>query len=78
MRSIRALARDAYQRRYTFDRVTVHDDGTITGHWDTRPGRNPVDPTALGHIEDCRAVRMDTGVRFYNRHMLVFTFAPGA
>jgi hypothetical protein len=78
MRSIRALAREAYQNRYAFDRVTVHTDGAITGHWEGRAGRVHPDPLALGHIDDCRTVRTSTGTRFYNRHMLVFTFAPGA
>lgn len=75
-RSINSLVREAYRNRYAFDRVTVSDAGNIQGHWENT--RQPLDPVELGHIDDCRTTRTDTGTRLYNRHLLVFTFAPGA
>lgn len=68
-----------YANRYAFDRVTVDKSGAMHGHWDARNGRPALDPTALGNISDCSTTATDTGVRFYNRHNLVYTFAlPGA
>lgn len=78
MRSIKSLAREAYRNRYTFDTVTVANDGRITGQFAARHGRPATDPTNLGHIDDCRTVRTPTGTRFYNRDFLVYTFGPGA
>lgn len=74
MRSIKTYAREAYCNRYAFDRVTVDNAGKIQGHWDDT--RQRLDPTNLGHIDDCRASWTPTGTRFYNRDFLVFTFAP--
>lgn len=76
MKSIKSYARKAYANRYAFERVTVADNGEILGHWNN--ARQKLDPVALGHIDDCRAVWTATGTRFYNRHVLVFTFAPEA
>lgn len=71
--SIKTYARKAYANRYAFGRVTVDKCGNIQGHWtDTR---QQLDPTNLGSLADCRTVRTDTGVRFYNRDFLVYTFA---
>lgn len=73
MQSIRTLARKAYTSRYAFDRVTVSKDGDLLGHWNGCKGH-----TKLGHIDHCRAVLNErrTGVRFYNRDFLVYTFGP--
>jgi len=75
MKSIKSLARAAYKNRYGFARVTIDTAGKILGHWDTPSKLPPVD---LGHIDDCRTTETDrrTGVRFYNRHILVYTFSP--
>ena len=73
MRKITTLARAAYRNRYAFDRVTIHADGSITGHWS-----GLTVSSKLGHIDDCHAVRTPTGTRFYNRDFLVYTFEPGA
>lgn len=74
MRSLKSLAREAYKNRYGFARVTITNAGNIAGHWDTFNKPPPVD---LGHIDDCRTAQTDrrTGVRFYNRDFLVFTFS---
>lgn len=72
MQSIRTLARRAYKNRYAFDRVTVTKTGELKGWF------KGLTPTKLGHIDDCRAVLNErrTGVRFYNRDFLVYTFGP--
>lgn len=77
MRSIKSLTREAYKNRYGFARVTIDTAGKILGHWDTF---NKPPPVGLGHIADCRTSETDrrTGVRFYNRHILVFTFSMDA
>jgi len=75
MRSIKTLAREAYKNRYAFGHVTIDKDGTMLGHWhDTRQKLNPVE---LGNITDCstRVNERKTGILFYNRHFLVYTFA---
>lgn len=72
-KSISNYARDAYKNRYCFDKVTVDSVGEIKGLWDQ--SRHKLDPIALGNIEDCRTSVTDTGVRFYNRHHLIYTFA---
>ena len=72
MQSIRTLARRAYKNRYAFDQVTVTKTGELKGCF------KGATPTNLGHIDDCRAVLNErrTGVRFYNRDFLVYTFGP--
>jgi len=77
MQSIKTLAREAYKNRYGFARVTIDTAGKILGHWDT-PSKPP--SVDLGHIADCRTSETDrrTGVRFYNRHFLVFIFSMDA
>lgn len=72
MQSIRTLARRAYKNRYAFDRVTVAKTGELKGWF------KGYTATKLGHIDDCRAVLNErrTGVRFYNRDFLVYTFGP--
>lgn len=72
MQSIRTLARRAYKNRYAFDQVTVTKTGELKGSF------NGLAPAQLGHIDDCRAALNEqrTGVRFYNRDFLVYTFGP--
>ncbi|MBC7198082.1 MAG: hypothetical protein H5U32_02420 [Pseudomonas balearica] len=72
MQNIRTLARRAYKNRYAFDRVTVTKTGELKGWF------KGLTPTKLGHIDDCRTVLNErrTGVRFYNRDFLVYTFGP--
>ena len=74
MKSIKTYARAAYANRYTFEHVSIDADGEILGHW--AETNQKLDPVKLGSINDCRAVWTPTGTRFYNRHILVFTFAP--
>lgn len=77
--ALSSYVRAGYTNRYTYDRVTISKEGKIEGHWDARLGRPALEPTNLGHIDDCRTSQTDTGVRLYNRHFLVYTFAlPGA
>jgi len=70
--SIKTYARKAYKNRYAFDSVTVDKAGKISGHWAQRG--QALAPSDLGSIADCRTVKTDTGVRFYNRDFLVYTF----
>lgn len=77
--ALSSYVRAGYTNRYAYDRVTISKKGKIEGHWDARLGRPALEPTNLGHIDDCRTSQTDTGVRFYNRDFLVYTFAlPGA
>lgn len=75
MRSIKTLCREAYMNRYTFDFVHITKDGRICGHFVDRNGQR-MPASKLGNIADCRAVQTPTGVRFYNRDFLVYTFGP--
>lgn len=70
---IETYTRRAYRRRYGFQRVTIGATGAITGHWPR--GTCTGKPMRLGHIDDCSTTTTETGVRFYNRHNLVYTFA---
>lgn len=73
--SIKTYARKAYQNRYGYDSVTVASDGKISGNWHASKSLiSQGISVQLGHIADCRTVQTDTGVRFYNRDHLVFTF----
>lgn len=76
MRSISTLAREAYKNRYAYDSVSIDKAGNIKGHWVSRNGVK-LDPTSLGNIADCssRVNERKTGLLFYNRHFLVYTFA---
>lgn len=78
--SLATYARRAYQNRYSYDSVTVSKAGAISGNWHAKNsliGQGLAVP--LGLLADCRTVQTDTGVRFYNRDFLVYTFAlPGA
>lgn len=75
MRSIKSYAREAYKNRYAFDHVSVSETGVIKGHWNSRNGTK-LDPVDLGNIADCSSNVNDrkTGIQFYNRHNLVYTF----
>lgn len=77
LKSIKTYAREAYMNRYAFDRVQIDKDGRITGHFDARNGRPAVDPIRLGSIHDCSTSinPRKTGLCFYNRDHLVYTFA---
>lgn len=72
MRSIKSLAREAYTNRYSFERVTIAQDGTMLGHWQGKR----FEPVKLGNIGDCSTMvnPRKTGVCFHNRDFLVFTF----
>lgn len=70
---IETYTRRAYRHRYDFERVTIDTTGKITGHWPR--GLYAGKPMQLGHIDDCSTVTTATGVRFYNRHKLIYTFA---
>lgn len=72
MAYIRNFARAAYRNRYGLDRVEIDKAGAMLGFF---LGHHP-GPIKLGNLADCRTVRNDTGVRFYNRDFLVHTFGP--
>lgn len=76
MRSIKTLAREAYKNRYAFGHVSIDKDGTMLGHWHS--ARQKLDPVSLGNIADCftRENGRKTGIHFYNRDFLVYTFGP--
>lgn len=76
MRSIKSYARDAYKNRYCFEHVSISEDGVIKGHWASKSG-GTLGAVDLGNIADCssRVNERKTGVLFYNRHNLVYTFA---
>jgi len=77
--SINTYARRAYTKRYAFHRVRVSKTGDITGLWGKRHSGQALDPVNLGNIADCRTSQTDTGIRFYHKDFLVYTFAlPGA
>lgn len=77
MRSIKTLAREAYKNRYAFDSVSIDRQGDMKGHFLTKLGAKLTPGTSLGNIADCctRENERKTGIRFYNRDFLVFTFA---
>lgn len=74
MQNIKTLARKAYKNRYDFHRVIIDKQGFMWGEWDD--ARQKLDLVKLGHIDDCEALpnANRTGVRFYNRDFLVYTF----
>ena len=75
MESIKTLARKAYKNRYAFGHVTIDKCGKMQGHW--HDARQKLDPVELGNIADCctRVNERKTGVLFYNRDFIVYTFA---
>ena len=77
MRSIKTLAREAYKNRYAFDNVSIDSDGNIKGQFMSKHGQKLSTGTSLGNITDCftRETERRTGIRFYNRDFLVYTFA---
>lgn len=76
MKSIKSYAREAYKNRYCFDHVSISAKGVIRGHWNSQHC-GKLDPVELGNIEDCSSNinERKTGLHFYNRHNLVYTFA---
>ena len=75
MQSIKTLARKAYINRYAFASVSIDKQGDMLGHWGET--RHSLDPVQLGNITDCstRVNERRTGVLFYNRDFIVYTFA---
>lgn len=70
--NIKRAARAAYKNRYGLERVEIDASGRMLGYY---LGHHS-GPIKLGAIADCRTVKTDTGVRFYNRDFLVHTFGP--